>query len=241
MRRTARLNAHHVPTCAPTGLARYRDRRQARDAADALRKGLGRHEKRVTFACPECRGFHLDTIRLPRSAHASTLSAHGEVVPRRYVLVDLENLTGGRSTRGEARQLWETFLTEVGISNADRVVVGANRYTARKLSPVIDCEDLRWVVGAMGPDGADRALLAAAANLIHIAKHYDELVIASGDHAFADLARRARARNMRVQVVSRNRDHRTTLSADLRRTADTILTLPTLNARPCPSSPHSAA
>ncbi|KRA37966.1 MULTISPECIES: NYN domain-containing protein [unclassified Nocardioides] len=227
MNRTSRITRHKVPTCTASGLDRYRDRHQARDAAEALSRAAILHTKYATFSCPNCRGFHLETLTRPLRPVGPTTPAPATDRPSRYILVDIENLVGGRATREEARDLWRTLVAELDVTQRDQVVVGGNRHTARKLSPTIAGPNIGWVVGSMGADGADRALRAAV-NLFQIAKNHDELVIMSGDHAFADLARCATKHGLKVRVVTTSHLERLpSLSRELKHAADDTTTVPT--------------
>ena len=230
-RRGGSVSSHKLPKCENTGLARYRDRHQARDAAEAF----GRHnpyKKQATFACPDCHGFHLEALTRPLQPVSPTIPTPAVGEPSRHILVDIENLTGGRSTREEARKLWRILSAELDFTANDRVVVGGNRHTARKLSTAITGPNVGWVVGAMGADGADRALLAAV-NLFQIAKSHDELVIMSGDHAFANLASLASKHGVPVHVVGQ----RGNLSRRLQAAATRVTHLPMTTD---PASPESA-
>jgi len=81
--------------------------------------------------------------------------------------------------------------------------------------------NIKWVIGANTPDAADNALLAAI-DLYRVAREYDELVIVSGDHAFADLARRAKALGLSVHVITAEHPaQRSMLSRELANVADT--------------------
>lgn len=226
-----RRATHRVPVCPETGLPRYRDRQQARDAARATHVASSSGTGMIaalsidaalieqpqpithTFACRACRGFHVDEhmarVRLqpvpnpPRSSKSTAaFLASLTTRKRRYVLVDIENLTdGAKATRAEVQGLWAVLREQApGISPRDHVVIGAGRGVARRYEPLIQGENVRWVVGDQAVDGADEALLAAV-DLHAVARQYDELVIASGDHVFADLARRATALGLTVQVV----------------------------------------
>ena len=67
---------------------------------------------------------------------------------------------------------------------------------------------------------------------VQVARDYDELVIVSGDHAFADLARRAKTFGLSVQVVtSETPQGRPMLSRELAAAAD-VHTLVRLKVRP---------
>lgn len=220
---------HKVPVCQGTGLARYRDRHQARHGADALTAGAGT-PKVSTFACPDCRGFHLEDLHAhqPIDAWPTPETAEAPTSPvdsrkRRYVLLDIENLTrGARATPEQVAALWGAIREQApGIAARDHVVVGAARAVVRKYRAAIHGANVKWVVGADAPDGADHALLAAI-DLRRVARDFDELVIVSGDHTFAALARRAKSRGLTVHVLTTEQPGpRAALSRKLAAAADT--------------------
>ena len=219
---------HRLPVCPVSGLARYRDRHQARDGARCATAGVPGLVV-STFACEDCHGFHLDTrpgVARPVHGRRQAAPARRETSDgsRRYILVDIENVTrGAKDTPFEVAALWQRLERAARISEDDHVVVGAARSVARRYQHVVRGERIRWVVGADAPDGADRALLAAV-DLHRVAKLYDELVIVSGDHCFVPLARRAQAHGLAVRVVTVENgcsNARRTLSRALAATADT--------------------
>lgn len=237
-RRRGRGRHHKLPVCQHTGLARYRDRHQARDAARVTTSGNCGF-KVSTFGCPECRGYHLEELypkphlvtaaATPAAAYTDTLSGR----PRRYVLFDIENVTqGAKATAREASALWDLLKRQApGFSPRDHIVVGAGRTVAHQYRGAIHGDNVKWVIGAKAPDGADAALLNAI-DLYRAARDYDELVIISGDHAFAPLAHKARSFGMRVHVISaEHTEQRTTLARDLADAADLHTTV-RLNPRP---------
>ena len=204
-----RNTRHRLPLCAATGLARYRGRHQARDGASARAKNEPQ-SKTNTFACVECRGFHLETIHPPLLSPVMGPAEPVEVFirslssrKRRYMLVDIENLTGGAMrTPTDVAGLWQVIREQApGIAPHDHVVVGAARRVSRKYRHRVAGPNVKWVLGADAPDGADHALLAAI-DLRRVAAVYDELVIMSGDHAFTELAHRARRLGLSVHVVT---------------------------------------
>lgn len=225
----APLRRHKLALCKTTGLARYRDRHQARDGARA--QMVHSRNEVHTFACPDCRGFHLESVKVrkhgmasptrttPVAAFTDSLSSR----KRRYFLVDVENAThGAKATRQELADLWKVLTEQApGVAPHDHVVVGASRGVARKYRDVIGAHNVKWVLGADAPDGADGALLAAI-DLNQVSRRYDELVIFSGDHAFAGLARAAKAAGLAVHVITTEHpEQRTMLSRELSAIADT--------------------
>lgn len=250
-RRHSSIYRHRLPLCNTTGLDRFRDRHQARQGARAM--GAGSTEFEVhTFACPDCRGYHLEmTYRrepvalgpCPEPTEAFTASLPTR--RRRYVMVDIENPTrGAKATRQEVATLWNILKQQApGIAPHDHIVIGASRMVLRKYGAAIDGPNVKWVVGADAPDGADRAILAAI-DLRQVARDYDELVIISGDHVFADLARRAKIVGLTVHVVTaQHPEHRTMLSRELSAAADlhTVIRLRPRSPRPLKVRPATTA
>lgn len=208
-RRAGQGRRHKLDVCEVTGLPRYRDRHQALHGAEAMRAGS--HDFKVnTFACPHCGGYHLEkTIARepvgvgsplkPVAVFTASLASR----KRRYVIFDIENPTrGAKVSCRKVATLWNVIKQQApGISPEDHIVVGAARSVARRYRTAVTGENVKWVLGADAPDGADRALLAAI-DLWRVARDFDELVIISGDHAFVDLARRAREFGLTVHVVT---------------------------------------
>lgn len=228
--RGTRPRTHRLPQCAATGLARFRDRHQARDGAKAMTAGAqGRDAS--TFACPECRGWHVETRQASAFAPAVAESSSAPTVAyeaslatrkRRYFLIDIENPTRGAKAKcEEVATFWSVLKHQApGIAPHDHVVVGASRGVVRRYRESITGSNVRWVVGAEAKDGADRALLGAV-DLYRVARDYDELVIVSGDHAFADLARNAKRFGLTVHVVTAESPERhSMLSRELDAAAD---------------------
>lgn len=232
---------HSLPLCAATSLARFRDRHQARDAAKTSTLGLQGLETSM-FVCPKYRGWHVETRRVtaavaevatPASAPTVAFDESLAMRKRRYFLIDIENPTrGAKATCEEVAAFWDILKGQApGIAPHDHVVVGAGRRVVQRYRNSITGANVRWVTGANAPDGADRALLGAI-DLYRVARHYDELVIVSGDHAFADLARRAKTFGLSVQVVkAESPQGRPMLSRELAAAAD-VHTLVRLKVRP---------
>lgn len=236
---------HTLSKCQSTGLARYRDRHQARDGAKALGAGAPDYEV-DTFACPDCRAWHIEKIEVsePIAVPASPVPAEHFTWSlgsrkRRYFLVDIENPTrGAKATCEEVSVLWNILKQQApGIAAHDHVVVGASRGVARKYRSAIHGDNVKWVIGANAPDAADRALLGAI-DLRRVARGYDELVIVSGDHAFADLARRAKQAGLSVQVVTAEDvlQPRPMLARELAAAADTHTRVRVGAPRMCPEN-----
>ena len=237
-RTTRGSRRHTLSRCEATGLARFRDRHQARAGAKSL-SSTSPHAVVDVFACPECRGWHVEEFAAhtltpaPPAGEASAAFADSlDSRKRRYFLVDIENPTcGAKATATQAGMLWAVLKQQApGVAPHDHVVIGASRSVTRRYRNVVGGSNVKWVVGANAPDAADKALLSAI-DLRRVARQYDELVIVSGDHAFADLARRAKAAGMTVHVITAEHpESRSMLSRDLAQAAD-IRTVVRLRSR----------
>ncbi|WP_125131168.1 NYN domain-containing protein [Microbacterium sp. 10M-3C3] len=146
---------------------------------------------------------HLDTVPTSTIDDADVRTT----APRRVRTVhaiDLENqlvTRGRRMTTADAARWWAVYRDEaVGVGPDDLVFVGVSVHTTRELRPAFEGDRVMWRIGHAGPDGADLALLSAL-YAPQFAGKYRRLVIASGDHIFAPLARHAREVGMKVQLV----------------------------------------
>lgn len=237
-RSTRTSRRHSLSRCEATGLPRFRDRHQARAGARALSE-TSSHAVVDVFACPECRGWHAEEVAndtlTPTPPAGDTSAAFTDSLgsrKRRYFLVDIENPTcGAKATATQVGILWSVLKREApGVAPHDHVVIGASRSVARRYRSVIGGSNVKWVVGANAPDAADNALLSAI-DLRRVARHYGELVIVSGDHAFADLARRAKTAGLTVHVITAEHpESRSMLSRELAQAAD-IRTVVRLRSR----------
>lgn len=134
-------------------------------------------------------------------------------------LIDVENLAGlAWPTEAEVGAALDRYRAAVTVAPWDQVVLAANRTTAASAGWV-------WpgvlVRAASGPDGADLSLLAEA-DPEHVARRFDRVMIASGDHLFTERAIELRARGVRVEVVARPGS----LAQSLRRATDVVRLLP---------------
>ena len=216
-----RILSHKLPVCEATGLDRYRDRHQAKAGARAVCNGETR-QRASSYACPDCRGFHLEVRWASQRRPVQMDAVRRETEPRKLVLVDIENVTeGARASCAELSRYWKQLRhATLRLTADDHVVVGAALGVASRYRDVVTGSNVKWVLGANAPDAADYALLAAV-NLFDAAKKYDELVIVSGDHVFAELAKKACALGLRVRVVTnRPAGQRSPLSRELREAAD---------------------
>lgn len=149
----------------------------------------------------------------PVAVPADSADAHEDVVVelreverksaawRTVHVVDVENLLDGdhRSTTAEhigARI--EEYRLAVGAGPDDVFYFGANPKLWFDVRLAVGGQR---VVGYRGKDGADRALLEVVDG-DWVVERFDRICIASGDHAFAPLARTCREAGLVVTVAS---------------------------------------
>ena len=126
-------------------------------------------------------------------------------------VIDIENLVGGTAVGAAAvGPALAAYRCTVAVRPDDHVELGSGPTLAVAAGLAWPGARLRVDHGA---NGADRVLLDALTPDF-IATHYDRVVIASGDHAFAPLAVALRSRRVAVMTIVRDR---TTLARDLRR------------------------
>lgn len=126
--------------------------------------------------------------------HLSSRPSH-----RAIHLVDLDNLVAGPWHPERVPAIIATYLTASGYRAGDHLYVASDRSLAATAVFEIPVGG-RYLI-AHGPDGADRRLLEVAP-AGHIAQRYSNLVIGSGDGAFADLALAAGACGVAVTVLA---------------------------------------
>ena len=136
-------------------------------------------------------------MRTLRSRKADSATAIH--LPRRLHLIDIENEVMGRVTPASCREFAAAYAG-LGIVGAhDQVIVGVspNSLLATFVLPF----EWRRVMGPDGPQSADEALLGAVSPTgLH--SRFSELVIASSDHVFLELALRARQVGLLVTLVT---------------------------------------
>lgn len=115
-------------------------------------------------------------------------------------LLDAENLLGGPAATPDAvGHLWRTYRYGIPTAERDQFRMGVSRFVARRAALALPGHGVRLLV-ASGGVGAEEVLIESI-DLEHLARRYDRLVIASGDHRFTPLARAARELELHVHVV----------------------------------------
>jgi len=127
-------------------------------------------------------------------------------------VIDLENLIGRifnqELTRELTRELsrlliaeaWTTYERGIGIQNGDRALVVVSNVFARATRAVLP-PYVRLQVCKVEPDAADDALKRLAEAELNRTS-FAMVIIASGDHRFAETADLARSRKLKVWLVS---------------------------------------
>ena len=129
-------------------------------------------------------------------------------------VVDVENLLCGAhlgATAEQVRACLEEYRAAVGAGPDDVFYLGAN---PGLWFTVHEAAGGQRVVGYRGKDGADRALLEVVDGDL-VVERFDRICIASGDHAFAPLARTCRDGGLVVTVATQPQS----VSAELYRAA----------------------
>lgn len=136
-------------------------------------------------------------------------------------LLDVENLAGGTAPGLVAPATWlPDYRAAAEWRAGDHAWAACSTYVFLRagfdLPPGIGL-----VAAGAGPDAADHALVDRAPPQ-WTAGHYERVVIGSGDHHFADLAKELRYLGCEIWVVSRHRS----LSRELALEANVVHRLP---------------
>lgn len=114
-------------------------------------------------------------------------------------LLDVENLCGPHRDPQVVSAVCASYLTSQ-VAPGDHLVAATGPALAATAWFALPARTRRLV--GHGLDGADLALLTACGTPAWIAQRYTRLVIASGDRAFALLARAATTAGVQVSVVT---------------------------------------
>lgn len=147
--------------------------------------------------------------------------------------LDVECAVGGpRASAAAVRQWWDLFRSEVAtVRPGDAVIAGASHFAAQTFAFALAEYGFLWRIGS-GKDGAENAIIDSL-DLNLIARRYTRLVIVSGDHRWAEVARDAKGLGLKVRVVALQ----DTLSARLHREAPSSI----IRLRPRPLAPLSTS
>ncbi len=143
-------------------------------------------------------------INSTRPNRAARGGRHRSTRPRTLNLVDLENLVGGDVDAPRVRETWSQFVSAVDTRFDDHSTVAVSgRHAAAAFFALPT--GIRRVIGANRPDGADLALIDSI-EIDWVTANFGQVVIASGDHIFAPMARQFREAGLGViQVLGAGR------------------------------------
>jgi len=141
---------------------------------------------------------------MPATTLSTAFPVPRPTAPVSLLALDPENLAGGASaTRDVCRASLLAVARAVTPQPGDFVYLAAN--TKMLATAAFDSPFSGQVIPAFrGPDGAERALLERIP-VDWVVRRFERVVIGSGDHAFGDLARAARAAGLEVVVIGRKR------------------------------------
>lgn len=136
-----------------------------------------------------------------RVSHTSRPAVRG-CTPTKLHVIDIENMVGGLVSPDRCSKIWAEYETKVGVSKGDQITVAVAWPNAEAAFFAVPARARRIGVPT-APDTADRALCESV-EVSRVALRHHEVVIASGDHFFAPLARALRDAGVRVvQVVTK--------------------------------------
>jgi hypothetical protein len=119
--------------------------------------------------------------------------------PRTLNIVDLENLVGGDVDISLVRDAWSEFVGVTGARYGDHSAVAVAKCNAASAFFGLP-SNIHRIVGLDQPDGADIALIDSI-DIDWATHNFGQIVIASGDHIFAPVAREFRDAGLRVAQV----------------------------------------
>lgn len=125
---------------------------------------------------------------------------HINTTNRELHLIDIENELGTGHVKEADIALFRTFYLKANNVPADAHIVVASSSSQNLLASAFGWSGAR-TVWLPGHDGADRALLEIAYKE-NVEKRYSKVVIASGDHIFAEAAVELQNLGVKVKVFA---------------------------------------
>lgn len=123
---------------------------------------------------------------------------------RTLYVVDIENMAGSCDpTQVDVAKAQTRIHSAVRPEDGDHTVIAASHYNAAAAYFGWDGPVQR--LARSGKDGADTVLLEAISDIAWIVDHYDRVVLASGDHIFAQAVAALKAAGVQVIVVAPDR------------------------------------
>ncbi|KUG56312.1 hypothetical protein AVL61_16840 [Kocuria rosea subsp. polaris] len=121
---------------------------------------------------------------------------------RTLFVVDIENMVGTSAplTPAQVGRAQARINAAVRFEAGDHTVIASNKVNAAAVCFTWSGPTSRRI--RSGKDGADEALLEELRDPAWVAAHYDHVVIASGDHAFANAVTAIRIAGCSVTVIA---------------------------------------
>ena len=126
---------------------------------------------------------------------------HINTANRELHLIDIENELGTGQVKAADIARFRTFYLKANNVPVDAHIVVASSSSQNLIESAFGWPGAR-TVWLPGHDGADRALLEIAYEE-NVEKRYDKVVIASGDHIFAEAAETLQNLGVKVKIFSR--------------------------------------
>jgi hypothetical protein len=126
---------------------------------------------------------------------------HINTANRELHLIDIENELGTGQVKATDIARFRTYYLKANNVPADAHIVVASSSSQNLLESAFGWPGAR-TVWLPGHDGADRALLEIVYEE-NVEKRYDKVVIASGDHIFAEAAEALQNLGVKVKVFAR--------------------------------------
>lgn len=119
---------------------------------------------------------------------------------RTLYVIDVENMAGSCELSAvDVAKIRTRIHMTVEPRSGDHTVIGASHFNAA--AAYFGWSGTVQRLARSGKDGADMALLDAISDVSWIADHYDRIVLASGDHAFAYAVAALKAEGVQVIVI----------------------------------------
>jgi len=125
-------------------------------------------------------------------------------IERTLFVVDIENMVGkSELTIAEVAQTQVRIFNAVPHSEGDHVILGFSHHNDE--AAVFGWSGSAQRVMRSGEDGADLALLESLENFERVARLYETVVFASGDHFFSFAVARLKSLGCNVKVIAPDR------------------------------------
>lgn len=143
-----------------------------------------------------------DGTSQPVLAQSHLVQTAIECAPRTFHALDIENLVGGtRASKADVHRLMQIYREQAfGVRQGDVALIGASHYAATSYMFALGDFDAEWTLGS-GSDGAELSMMDRM-DLPYIARHFDRIVVGSGDHIWLDTILKSKELGLRVAIFT---------------------------------------